>query len=276
MPSMSPGNWRVTSLADSLSEESNGGFQMRSIVMGATLLALAIPAASHAAPASAKAKPPAKVEAVDSKKAPDLDIGQMMAIFDKIFPAQPDPPAPRLALSRTAVQSLFPDGTYARMMGGMLHGIADRVMSLTPADFGAKPGKDKAAQTMTLRQSLAKGDPEFDAHMASMEKIVSEEFAKMAAIIEPRMRDGLARSMARRFDEKQLADINAFLVTDSGKAFGAQSMAMYVDPDVMRAMIGTFPEMMKAMPEAMKRIEAEAGHLDKAKTDKAEPLTPAS
>ena len=98
---------------------------MRSIVMGAALLALAIPAASHAAPARAKAKPPAKVEAVE-KKAPDLDIGQMMAIFDKIFPAQPDPPAPRLALSRTAVQSLFPDGTYARMMGGMMHGIADR------------------------------------------------------------------------------------------------------------------------------------------------------
>ena len=47
---------------------------MRSIVMGAALLALAIPAASHAAPAKAKAKPPARVEAVDSKKAPDLDI----------------------------------------------------------------------------------------------------------------------------------------------------------------------------------------------------------
>lgn len=251
---------------------------MRSIVMGAALLALAIPAPSYAAPAKAKAKPPAAATAkgAEAKKAPDMDIGQMMAIFDKIFPAQPDPPAPRLALSKTAVQSLFPDGTYARMMGGMLHGIADRVMSMTPADFGAKPGKDKAAETMTLRQSLAKGDPEFDAHMASMEKIVSEELAKMAAIIEPRMRDGLARSMARRFDEKQLADINAFLATDSGKAFGAQSMAMYVDPDVMRAMISSVPEMMTAMPEAMERIEAETKHLEKPKADRVEPLTPAS
>jgi len=240
---------------------------MRSIWIGATLFALA---ATTAIAKPAPAKGPAK-EQVVVKKAPDLDIGQMMAIFDKIFPAQPDPPAPRLALSRTAVQSLFPDGTYARMMGGMMHGIADRVMGMTAADLGARPGKGKAADTMTLKQKLAKDDPAFDERMRIMEQVIGEEFAKMAAIVEPRMRDGLARSMARRFDEKQLADLNAFLATDSGKAFGSQSMAMYVDPDVMRAMIGSFPEMMKAMPDAMKRVEAATAHLPKPKTDKAKP-----
>jgi hypothetical protein len=240
---------------------------MRSIWIGATLFALAATTA-NAKPAPAKG--PAK-EQVLVKKAPDLDIGQMMAIFDKIFPAQPEPPAPRLALSRTAVQSLFPDGTYARMMGGMMHGIADRVMGMTAADLGAKPDKGKAADTMTLKEKLAKDDPAFDERMRIMEQVIGEEFAKMAAIVEPRMRDGLARSMARRFDEKQLDDLNAFLATDSGKAFGSQSMAMYVDPDVMRAMIGSFPEMMKAMPDAMKRVEAATAHLPKPKTDKAKP-----
>jgi hypothetical protein len=240
---------------------------MRSIWIGAALFALA------ATPANAKpapAKGPAK-EQVVVKKTPDFDIGEMMAIFDKIFPAQPEPPAPRLALSRTAVQSLFPDGTYARMMGGMMHGIADRVMGMTAADLGAKPDKGKAADTMTLKEKLAKDDPAFDERMRIMEQVIGEEFARMAAIVEPRMRDGLARSMARRFDEKQLADLNAFLATDSGKAFGAQSMAMYVDPDVMRAMIGSFPEMMKAMPDAMKRVEAATAHLPKPKSDKAKP-----
>ena len=239
---------------------------MRSIWIGATLFALA---ATTAIAKPAPAKGPAK-EQVVVKKAPDFDVGQMMVIFDKIFPAQPDPPAPRLALSRTAVQSLFPDGTYARMMGGMMHGIADRVMGMT-ADLGARPDKGKAADTMTLKQKLAKDDPAFDERMRIMEQVIGEEFAKMAAIVEPRMRDGLARSMARRFDEKQLADLNAFLATDSGKAFGSQSMAMYVDPDVMRAMIGSFPEMMKAMPDAMKRVEAATAHLPKPKTDKAKP-----
>ena len=240
---------------------------MRSIWIGAGLLALA---ATTAIAKPAPAKGPAK-EQVVVKKAPDFDIGQMMAIFDKIFPAQPDPPAPRLALSRTAVQSLFPDGTYARMMGGMMHGIADRVMGMTAADLGAKPDKGRAADTITLKEKLAKDDPAFDERMRIMEQVIGEEFAKMAAIVEPRMRDGLARSMARRFDEKQLADLNAFLATDSGKAFGSQSMAMYVDPDVMRAMIGSFPEMMKAMPDAMKRVEAATAHLPKPKTDKAKP-----
>jgi hypothetical protein len=152
-----------------------------------------------------------------------------------------------------------------------MHGIADRVMGMTAADLGARPDKGKAADTMTLKQKLAKDDPAFDERMRIMEQVIGEEFAKMAAIVEPRMRDGLARSMARRFDEKQLADLNAFLATDSGKAFGSQSMAMYVDPDVMRAMIGSFPEMMKAMPDAMKRVEAATAHLPKPKTDKAKP-----
>jgi hypothetical protein len=79
------------------------------------------------------------------------------------------------------------------------------------------------------------------------------------------MREGLARSLARRFDEKQLSDINAFLATDSGRAFGSQSMAMWVDTDVMRGVMASFPEVMKAMPAAMQRVETETAHLPKPK-----------
>lgn len=240
---------------------------MRAIVMGAILLALAsAPASAKTAPARAKHPPAAAKDQAQSKTMPDLDIGHMMAIFDKIFPAQPDPPLARLVLARTSVQGLFPDGTYARMMDGMVQGIADRVLALSEADLGAKPEKGKAPDTTTLREKLAKDDPAFEERMRIMEQVIGEEFGKMAAIIEPRMRDGLARSMARRFDEKQLADLNAFLATDSGKAFGTQSMAMYIDPDVMRAMMGSFPEMMKAMPEAMERVEAATAHLPKPKS----------
>ena len=95
--------------------------------------------------------------------------------------------------------------------------------------------------------------------------VVTEEMAKIAKVIEPKLREGLARSMARRFDARQLADINAFLATDSGRAFGSQSMSMWVDPDLMRAMMGTFPEIMQAMPAAMKRLETETAHLPKPK-----------
>ena len=239
---------------------------MRFLLIGAALLPLTMPATSLAAPPKKAAK-----EQAPSAKAPDFDIGQMMAIFDKIFPPQPNRPAARLALSRTSVRGLFPDGTYAKMMGGMMNGVVDRVMGLSEADFGKKDAKPKSGEALTLRQQLAKDDPAFEERMAIIQRIITEEFAKMAAIIEPRMREGLARSMARRFDEKQLADLNAFLATDSGRAFGSQSMAMYIDPDVMRAMMSSFPEMMSEMPAAMQRIEAETAHLPKPKAKKAAP-----
>ena len=232
------------------------------LIMATAAFALlaATPALASAAPA--KAKHAVVKKAAPAMKAPDFDPAQMMAIFDKIFPPQPDPAPARLALSRVSVNNLFPDGTYARMMDGMLHGIADRFMGLRESDF-VKPTAGKPTDNMTLHDKMAKDDPYFDERMKIMQRVVGEELAKFAAIIEPKIRDGLARSMARRFDEKQLTDINAFLATDTGREFGRQSMAMYVDPDVMRAMMGSFPEMMKAMPAAMQRIEAETSKLPK-------------
>jgi hypothetical protein len=238
---------------------------MRLIVMGAAVLVAASPAiaAPNVPPVVVVVPPP--VPNVATKKRPDFDMSQMMAIFDKLFPAQPEPPAPRLALARTAVLGLFPDGTYARMMGGMMHGMTDRFMGLSQADLGVKGQNGKPADMTTMRQRMARDDPYFEERMRITERVMGEEFGKIAALIEPRMRDGLAHSMARRFDEKQLADINAFLATDSGRAYGAQSMAMWVDPDVMRSVMTAFPEMMKAMPAAMQRVEAATAHLPKPK-----------
>ena len=205
-------------------------------------------------------------EAADKDtKAEPFDPAQMMAVFDKLFPAQPDPLPQRLALSRTTVQGLFPDGTYARLMDGVMDSFVDRIMNLSESDLGTKGKGGKPASKETLRQAALKDDPHFEERMRIMERVITEELAKMARIFEPRLREGLARSMARRFDEKQLADINAFLATDSGRAYGSQSMAMWVDADVMRAMVGSLPEMMKAMPDAMKRLEAETAHLPKPK-----------
>jgi len=236
------------------------------MILGAGLLALS------AAPAWAA--PEAAAKNSEAPAMPDFDIGKVIAIFDKIFPPQPEPPAARLALSRTAVQSLFPDGSYGRMMSGIMHGVVERAMGLSEADLGKSPDKGKPAGTTTLRQKMQKDDPAFEQRMSIAERVIQDEFAKMTTIIEPRLRDGLAHSMARRFDEKQLADINAFLATDSGRAFGSQSMAMWVDPEVMRSMITAMPEMMTEMPAAMQRIEAETAHLPKPRKDKVKDARP--
>jgi hypothetical protein len=223
------------------------------------------PAASAVAAASASPKAKEGTPSKPKDKAEDFDPAQFLAMFEKLFPAQPDPAPERLALSRTTVNGLLPDGTYGRIMDDMMGGMVDRVLNLSGADFAPKGKDGKPVSGQTLRELAIKDDPHFEERMRIMQRVIGEEMVKIAKIMEPRLREGLARSMARRFDEKQLSDINAFLATDSGRAFGGQSMAMWVDSDVMRAMVSSFPEMLTAMPPAIARLEAETAHLPKPK-----------
>jgi len=226
---------------------------MRSIAFAALLLAA--PAAAHASRES-KA-PPAKEAA--AKAAPSFE--QMLAVIDKLFPPQPDPDPARLALARTSVQAMWPDGAYGKMMTGFMGGMIDRMMQLKASDLpdmGGKAPKPGAAKDkdLTVKEAIAGKDPYFDQRMAAMRGIVDEEAGKISAIIDPRMREGLARAMARRFDAQQLGDINAFFATPSGHALASQYMQLWLDPDTIRSIFGSVPEMMKLMPEMMQKFKA--------------------
>lgn len=231
----------------------------------AALLLAAAPIAAEAAQ-NEMAEPQA--ESTPAKK-DAFDLAQVMAMFDKVFPAQPEPAPGRLALAQVTASGVLPSGTYAAIFDEFMGGMVDRILALNPAEF-AKGGKDKQANGSTLRQTLAKKDPHFEERMRIMQRVIGEELVKLSTVIEPGLRDGLARSIARRFDEPQLKDINAFLTTASGKAFAGQTMRMWIDPDVMRGMIQTVPHMITAMPGAMARLEAATAHLPKPKK-KAEP-----
>lgn len=234
------------------------------MIFAAAAAAIVATTAPNAATAPATPRTEqAKTPTAGKAKAPDFNPADIIAMFDKIFPAQPDPAPGRLALSQVSVQRLFPNGTYSRLMDGMMSGMAERILGMSEADF-SKTGKDgKPASTLTLRDQMKKDDPYFEERMRITEQVIMEEMAKLSLIIEPKMREGLARSMARRFNEKELGDLNAFLATESGRAYGAQSMAMWVDSDVMRAMISSFPEIIAAMPGAMQRLETATAHLPK-------------
>lgn len=209
------------------------------------------------APASATSAPPAPTTA---KSAPNFDA--IMAAVDKMFPAQPDPDPARLALAHVSVQAMWPDGAYAKMMSSFIGNIFNGVMQMKASDLvplGNKVSKSKAgaaANDQTIHDQAAAKDPYFDRRVAAMRGVVDEEIGKMSTVIDPRMREGLARSMARRFDERQLADINAFFATPSGHALATQYMQLWFEPDTMRSMMGAFPEMMKLMPDAMQKFKA--------------------
>ena len=100
------------------------------MIFTAALLAAAVPTAAKPA-----AKPHTeKIDKSSNAKAEDFNPAQILSMFDKIFPKQPDPAPARLALSEVSVQTLFPNGTYGRMMDGMMSGMVDRFLNMSEAD----------------------------------------------------------------------------------------------------------------------------------------------
>lgn len=224
--------------------------------LAAAALAAVVGTPAYAAPKGKAAPPAAK-----SGHGPSMpDMAQMQAFFDKLFPPQPDPDPARLALARTSANALWPEGNYAQVMTGLMGTIFDHAMSLKPADLGAMGDKVRvggtSAPNLSLHDQAAATDPYFDQRVAAIRQAVSEEMGKISVVIDPRIREGLARSMARRFDAAQLADINRFYATPSGHALASQTMQMWMDPEMFRAMFSSFPEMMKLAPGMMEKLKA--------------------
>ena len=231
----------------------------------AAAVSIASPSAAAPAPgaptkdATAVAAP-ATATAVDkaAKSPPNFDA--MFALMDKLFPPQPDPDPARLALARTLTEAMWPNGAYGKMMTGFMGGMFDRMMQLKASDLAAlssKPQKSAAAgKDVSLHEQVAGKDPYFDWRMAAMRDAIDDEMGKVSAIIDPRMREGLARAMARRFDARQLGEINLFFASPTGKAFAGQYMQLWIDPDTMRSIFSSMPELMKLMPELMQKLKA--------------------
>lgn len=232
---------------------------MRSII---TLTAAIVLAASPCgAETAAQHSPPAaqiSPKAGKAKAAPNFDA--IAKIFDQLFPQQPDPDPARFALARTSVASVWPDGAYSALMTNFAGGMFDRVLPMKKSDLAPIGGKvappRSSAANLSLHDEAAAKDPYFDQRVAAIRAAVADDVEKASAIIDPRIRDGMARAMARRFDARQLTDVNAFFATPSGHAFAGQYMQLWVDPDMMHSMMSSLPEMVKLMPDMMQKIKA--------------------
>jgi hypothetical protein len=231
---------------------------MRKLGVGAAIAALSLMVSGTAVAAPATKSAPKSPAPAKKSSPPNFEA--MLGFVDKLFPPQPEPDPARLALARTSVAAMWPDGAYGRMMTGMMGGMFDRFMQMKQSDFAAMGGKAPKGVTpsgdLSLHEQAAAKDPYFDQRVAAMRAVFTEELGKISAIIDPRIRDGLARTMARRFDAQQLNDINRFYATPSGHALASQSMQMWVDPDMMRSIFASVPEMMKLMPEIMQKVQA--------------------
>ena len=231
---------------------------------------------------------PAKADSkAKTKTDPMQAMGAMLKMFDKLFPAGPEPEPARLAAARQATMMMFPKGTYGRAMSGFIDKTADRVLDMSEADFvemfpetedtGKKSKKAKVKKgppsTEPLRLTLAKKEPNFDAKLAAARAFAGTMIVKFGDAVEPKFREGMSRALARKFDARQLAEIQAFLATPTGAAYGREMVGLWFEPDVMRSSFELFPEMIRLMPEMAtdgKAFEAQMKALDKPAAKKAD------
>jgi hypothetical protein len=227
------------------------------ILLAAAAIAL-VPASASAAPktSSATASAPAK------RPDPMQTFLMMNKLMDKFLPADPEPEPARLAAARDVTMTMFPKGIYAEAMNGFIDSMAQRVLDMSEADLAElmpppntklkKGEKPKVPSTEPLRLALARKDPIFEPKLAAGKAFAKAMFVKFGDVAEPKFREGMARSLARKFDAQQMSEIRAFLATPTGAAYGRQIVGLWFEPDVMRGTFQALPEMMKLMPELMK------------------------
>jgi hypothetical protein len=219
---------------------------------------------TKAAEGSAKEPAPsAATKAADQAASMSMFAEMAVKALDRILPPQADPEPARLALARTAMDGFMPAGSYGRMFDmltdNMMNDVYGRIMGMTGTELSNAVGLPVASGKdggLTLLQQASKGDPMFDARIKAYVAAFKVEMRQSMGIMEPRLREGMARAMARRFDAAQLADLNRFFATDTGRAFGQDMMLLWIDGDVFRGMFASVPDLMRAMPQSAKRFEA--------------------
>lgn len=195
-------------------------------------------------------------------------------------PAAAQAPAPaaqeqldpeRLALATTVAGKLLPEGSYARMMSGsvdqMMDGVVTAMLDLeigTIAEMFTEEERkevDPELLQMSMREVMEEADPHFTERMTITNRTIWAEMIPLMSHMEPQIREALAVALARRFDAAALADIDRFFATTTGSAFAAESLTMWMDPEMTQAAMSFMPEMMKQMPSIMAKVEAATAHL---------------
>lgn len=176
----------------------------------------------------------------------------------------------RLEAAAGTIDHLFPLGTYERMMRGTMDKVMDSMLSsigaMTLDDLtGANAVKQDAVPEEGAPQTLADysraADPHFDERMRISSRVMMDEMVTLMTSMEPEIREALTKIYARKFTVDQLNEMNSFFATDTGAAFARDYMMVFVDPEMMESMMGLVPEMMRAMPDIMQKVEAATAHL---------------
>jgi hypothetical protein len=178
--------------------------------------------------------------------------------------------AARTAAARLVVERLWPLGTYRRMMDGTMSKLMDAMMSqmmgMRAADMvgsAGEAGKKAATEAgeRTLGEMAATADPAFRERMKITMDTMMHEMIPIMEKIEPTVRNNLTSIYARKYSVTELGDMARFFATPSGQAYASNAMLVFVEPEMIQGMTAFTPELLKAMPDIMKKVEAATAHL---------------
>jgi Uncharacterized protein conserved in bacteria (DUF2059) len=143
--------------------------------------------------------------------------------------------------------------------------MMESMMGMKASDIiGPMDKSGKAAEVVgesSMGEIAKKADPNFRERTRLMMDAMMSGMIPIMEKIEPQVVENLTKIYARRFSTAQLADMAAFFATPSGKAYAEQSMLVFMDPEMIQGMQAFVPELMKSMPDIMKKAEAATKHL---------------
>lgn len=181
------------------------------------------------------------------------------------IPASGEIDPARLKAAKPVIEKLWPLGTYRRMMDGTMSKMMDAMLETS---FGMKasdvdPTLDPKKGETSLGDMATEADPHFRERTRIGMDVMLREILPLMEKVEPVVRDNLTRVYARDFTAQQLSEMDSFLSTPTGQAYGKQWMMTFSDPEMIKSMQSFAPEMIKAMPKIIKKVEKATAHLPK-------------
>ncbi len=246
-------------------------------VTAAAIISLAVPIAGHAkSDVVIDVSEAASLEtsAEPATSAPQGMEASMMALIAKIFAGDdklpPIAPA-QLTKAEKAVTKLLPDGTLAKMIGGMIQRIALPIIDMTSDMSNYKIMEKTGIYDGTVEKLDEKSRAEIAALLDPTRKQRGQMFLdaampllnKAIGVMEVPMRNGLARAYARKFSVDQLNQLNAFFATPTGSFYATESYALQADPEIMKAVFQSFPLMIEQMKGSSKEMDIAVAKLPK-------------
>ena len=203
-----------------------------------------------------------------------MAMAMVTAMLSSMFEADPltAEAEARLPLANSVAASLVPEGIYGEMMGQMIDSFLSPIFKMANTEGGMSTSDlatytgltDGAVEALTDEQRAELTDifdPVYQAReQAKFDGIVSG-VNTLFGVLEPGVRDGLARAYASKFEASELADLQAFFATPVGAKYASQSLLLNADPQVIAGMMETIPSLIEQLPALTESFENAAAGL---------------